>query len=109
MRGITVTLINRIQNGVDALNHPTYTETETEVSNVLVSPTTSDDVVDQTSLEGKKLVYTLGIPKGDDHNWVDCKVRFFGKTFKSFGYPIEGIDNLVPTQWHKKVLVELYG
>lgn len=108
MRGITVVLINRTQTGVDALNHPIYEEVETEVSNVLVYPTTSDDVIDQTSLEGKKLAYTLGIPKGDAHDWLDCKVRFFGKTFKSYGFPIEGIEAMVPTRWHKKVLVDLY-
>lgn len=108
MRGITVVLINRTQTGVDALNHPIYEEVETEVSNVLVYPTTSDDVIDQTSLEGKKLAYTLGIPKGDTHDWLDCKVRFFGKTFKSYGFPIEGIEAMVPTRWHKKVLVDLY-
>lgn len=109
MRGITVTLINRVQVGVDVLNNPIYDYVETDVDNVLVAPTTTDDVVDPTSLEGKKMAYTLGIPKGDTHNWENCQVRFFGRTFKSYGYPIEGIESLVPTNWHKKVLVELYA
>lgn len=108
MRGITITLIERVEVGVDSLNHPIYEEIETEVENVLVAPTTADDVIDATSLEGKKLVYTLGIPKTDKHKWADAKVRFFGMTFKQFGLPTQGIDSLVPTKWNKKVMVELY-
>lgn len=109
MVGITVVLINRVKVGVDALNKDVYEEVETEVNNVLVAPTTSDDVISSTDLEGKKLLYTLGIPKGDSHDWTNCKVRFFGKTFKSYGDVIEGIEANVPTMWHKKVLVEWYG
>ena len=54
-------------------------------------------------------MYTLAIPKSDAHDWNDCTVKFFNRTWKSFGYPIEGIDELVPGDWNKKVMVELYG
>lgn len=108
IQGIPVTLIERREIGRDALNAPIYEETETVIENVLVAPATSDDIVDTTDLEGKKLVYTLAIPKGDTHSWIDVKVRFWGRTFKSFGFPTEGIEANIPLDWNKKVTVELY-
>lgn len=40
---------------------------------------------------------------------MTVQLDFFNRTWKSFGYPIEGIDELVPGDWNKKVMVELYG
>lgn len=108
IQGIPVTLIERRETGRDALNAPVYEETETVIENVLVAPAASDDIVGTMDLEGKKLVYTLAIPKGDTHSWIDVKVRFWGRTFKSFGFPTEGIEANIPLDWNKKVTVELY-
>lgn len=108
MQGITVTLMNRVKTGVDEFNHDVYAYVETRVNDVLVYPTTASDLPTDETLEGRKYVYTLGIPKGDKHDWLNCRVRFFGRTFQSFGYPVEGIEANVPTRWHKKVTVELY-
>lgn len=109
IRGITVIHVSMVKVGTDPFNHPVYREVEDPVQNVLVSPTTSDDIITNTDLAGKKAVYTLAIPKGDTHDWTDCKVRFFGQTWKTFGYPIEGIEENIPLAWNKKVSVELYG
>lgn len=108
IKGITITLINRVQTGVDDFNSPVYTEQETSVDNVLVSPTSSDDVIDQLNLTGRKAIYTLGIPKGDSNVWENQYVEFFGKRFHVFSSVIEGIEEMVPLQWHKKVYVEHY-
>jgi len=108
IHGITVTLINQVQSGVDAFNAPIYTETETEVDNVLVAPSSTDDVTESLNLWGKKAVYTLGLPKGDNHVWKDQKVRFFGETWRVIGLPKQGIEANVPTQWHIKWMVERY-
>lgn len=109
IKGITVTYVGKVKTGTDPFQHPIYEEIEEQVQNVLVSPAMSDDIITSTDLTGKKAVYTLAIPKGDDHDWTDCKVRFFGKTWKTFGYPIEGIEENIPLDWNKKVSVELYG
>lgn len=50
--------------------------------------------------------YTLGIPKGDAHTWTDAVVEFFGLRFRTVGIPEQGIEENVPTEWHKKVKVE---
>ena len=47
-------------------------------------------------------------PKGDDHVWTDRTVEFFGETFRTIGNPTQGIDELIPLDWNKKVKVERY-
>ena len=109
IKGITVTLINKIETGKDPFGKPIYEDLEVLVENVLVSPTSSDDIVNQLNLTGKKAVYTLAIPKGDTNTWEDQEVRFFGKRWRVFGIPLEGIEELIPLDWNKKVMVERYG
>lgn len=108
IKGITVTLINRVEVGKDPIGEPIYDEVPIEVENVLVSPTSSDDIVNNFELYGKKAVYTLAIPKGDTNNWTDVKVEFFGETWRTFGIPLEGIEAMIPLDWNKKVQVERY-
>ncbi len=109
IKGIPVTLIEKTQSGADEFGAPIYEETEVIVDNVLVSPSSTDDIVNSQDLYGKKSVYTLAIPKGDTHNWMDTKVKFFGQEWQTFGFPLEGIEENIPLDWNKKVLVEQYG
>lgn len=106
MRGITVGLHVRVQTGVDALNNPIYSSSVENVANVLVGEPSTDDITTSISLYGKRIQYMLGIPKGDTHNWKDTEVEIFGRTFRTFGDTIEGIEANIPTPWHKKVRVE---
>ncbi|MBF7051677.1 hypothetical protein [Streptococcus sp. HF-2466] len=108
IKGITVTLIDKVETGSDPFGAPIFEDRETEVKNVLVVPTQSEEIINQMNLFGKKAVYTLGIPKGDTYDWEDKEVRFFGKKWRVFGPTIEGIDHLVPLEWNKKVMVERY-
>lgn len=109
IHGVTVTLYERTQTGTDALNHPVYEETPVEVENVLVAPAGAQEVLDTLTLTGKRVVYTLGIPKGDAHTWEDCRVDLWGKRFRVFGPVTEGIEDLIPLDWNKKVQVEYIG
>ena len=108
MQGITVVLYEQTQTGTNAIGEPIFTETSIEVDNVLVAPSTSEEILDSVNLYGKKAVYTLGIPKGDTHDWQDRKVTIWGQDYHSFGIPLKGIDALVPTAWNMKVTVERY-
>ena len=109
LKGITVVLLDHRQTGVDAFNRPVYEDVEIPVDNVLVGTPSSDDISNELNLSGKQLAYTLGIPKGDDNNWENRTVKFFGKSFKTIGYPVQGIEDMIPLEWNKKVKVELYG
>lgn len=108
LKGITVTLYTKTQTGKDAFNRPVYTEQAMQVNNVLVAPASTSETLDTVNLTGKKAVYTLGIPKGDNHDWKDKKVEFFGETFKTFGEPLKGIDDMIPLEWNTKIQVERY-
>lgn len=113
LHGITVKLYTQTQTGKDSLNRPVYAETAVDVENVLVGQPTSTEVLDTLNLTGKKAVYTLGIPKGDTHDWTDKKVQFMdapwnGMTFRTIGVPIMGIEDMIPLRWNKQVKVEAY-
>lgn len=109
LKGITITLINRVQTGEDDFGAIIYDDVEISVDNVLVAPTSTDDIVNQMSLTGKKAVYTLAIPKGDTHDWEDKEVKFFNQKWRTFGVHLEGIEDMIPLDWNKKVMVERYG
>ena len=108
IKGITVKLHEQVETGVDALGAKTYEEVIVEVENVLVAPVSSSSLPDTINPDGKKAVYTLAIPKGDQHDWKDKKVEFFGRVWKTSGFPYEGIDDLIPLDWNMKVQVEAY-
>jgi len=108
IKGITVTLYERTQSGTDAFNRPEYTETETTVDNVLVAPVSSDAVVDEMNLSGKKLVYYLMVPKGDNHTWQDRRVSFYGETWRVFDCAEEWIGENTPGAWNRRYKVERY-
>lgn len=108
IKGITVTLISKKQVGKDIFDDPIYEDVEIEVENVLVKPTTTEDVVNTKDLTGRTAIYTLAIPKGDANVWENQEVRFFGERWRVFGIPLQGIDELIPLDWNKKVMVERY-
>lgn len=108
INGITVTLYDKTQTGTDGFGEPIYTETPVNVADVLVYPATSTEILETVNLYGKKAVYTLAIPKGDTNEWENKKVEFFGKTWKTFGIPTQGIEANIPLRWNTKVTVERY-
>lgn len=108
IKGITVTLYEETETGRDGFGQPVFEETPVEVENVLVTPTSSEDLITDQDLYGRKSVYTLAIPKGDTHDWRNKKVEFFGQTFLTFDAPVMGIDHLIPLDWNAKVKVERY-
>lgn len=108
LKGITVTLMEKQQTGTDGFNRPVYEETTEIIDNVLVAPSSEQEVLDSLNLTGRKAVYTLGIPKGDTHDWTDKDVVFFGVTWHTIGMPVQGIDAMIPLDWNRKVQVERY-
>ena len=110
LKGITITQIDKVEVGKDPFNRPIYEDNEIAIDNVLVSPTSavSDDITTQLNLTGRRSTYTLAIPKGDTHDWENKEVRFFGERWKVYGIPLEGIEELIPLNWNKKVMVERY-
>ena len=108
-RGITVILYDKVQTGTDGFGRPIYEDRQIPVGNVLIGEPTSQEITDILELTGKRLAYTLAIPEGDTHRWTDRKVGFFGEVFQTIGAPTQGIEELIPLEWNKKVKVERIG
>src|SRR5690625_7180114 len=100
IKGITVTLINKKQVGVDPYKNPIYEDVEIEVENVLVSPTSTEDIVSTYDLTGKKAVYTLAITKGDTNIWENAEVYILGARWHTFEYVPKEIEHLIPLYWN---------
>lgn len=81
-------------------------ETYETVSNVLVGNPVTSGTADLSENSGIMQTYTLAIPKGDTHNWVNRIVEFFGQKFRTVGIPLQGIEENIPLAWHKQVSVQ---
>ena len=108
IKGITVELEIEQVTSTDGFGAEITTSSFVEVPNVLVGQPTSTDITTSKEMYGRTAVYQLAIPKGDTHDWENKQIKFLGKTWKSFGIPIKGIDSLVPTDWNLKVSVERF-
>ncbi len=108
IKGITVTLIDKKVIGKDPFGKAIKEDVEIEVENVLISPVNSTDIINELNLEGKKAIYKLAIPKGDENIWENREVLFFGKKWRTIGLPIQGIEELIPLDWNKQIMVERY-
>lgn len=100
IKGITITLITKEEAGRDGFDHPIYVEKEETVENVLVSPVTATEAIDALDFEGKKAIYNIAIPKGDQHTWKDQIVEFFGDRWQVIGFPKRGIEENIPLDWN---------
>ena len=109
IKGMDVVIVIKKQVGESGFGEPVYEYSEEVVKNVLVAPSSTEDIISSQDLYGKKAVYTLAIPKGDMHIWENTKVKFFGRTWRTIGIPLEGMEANIPLNWNKKVTVELDG
>ena len=109
IKGVTVQIVIKEQESTDWAGNPIYKTTTEDVENVLIGEPSTDDITNTLSLYGKKIAYTLAVPKGDTHTWVDTDVILpFGGKYRTIGYPTEGIEENIPLLWNKKVKVERY-
>lgn len=112
MVGLTVTLYEKTQTGIDPMGAPIYTTEPVIVKNVLIGEPQADDIATAPDLREKKIQYMIGIPKGDLHDWTDSVVEWtdvYGlHKCRTFGPMITGVEANIPTPWHKKIRAEWY-
>lgn len=109
IRGIPVILYDRVHTGTDDFHAPVYSENPVTVENVLVCPVSTQDIITDFQLYGKRAEYELCIPKEDSHTWEDRVVEFFGQKWHTFGIPQQWQESQLPLAWNKRVKVERYG
>lgn len=64
LKGIDITLYEKTQTGTDEADAPVYAETPVTVHNVLVGEPSAEEITTELQLTGRRLAYTLAIPKG---------------------------------------------
>lgn len=113
LKGIPITLYDKVQTGTDDFDAPVYQEIPVVVQNVLVCPASSEEITGkdqkEVQLDGKKAVYELCIPRENTNVWENRTVEFFGQKWKTVGFPLEWIDANIPLDWNRKVKVARYG
>lgn len=108
IKGETVILIDNIQIETDPFGEPVYEENQIEVQNVLIGNPSTEAAVNEFNLTGKKLLFVLGIPKNDIHDWKDKTVIIRGQKFRTYGFPLTQTAENVPGRWNTQVKVEAY-
>lgn len=109
MRGVTVILKEKTQTGTDALGQPVYEISDVPIEDVLIGRPEATDVQNALTLYGKRISYSLSIPKGDTHVWYKSQVELpapWNATFNVIGDAVETIDANTPTRWNRIVLLE---
>ena len=108
IKGIPVKLHVRQKIGEDPFGAPIYQEDIVTVENVLIALISSEDMTMQLNVNGNMSKYKLAIPKGDNHEWSNTIVEFFGQKFRTVGSPVQGIEPMLPLAWNKQIEVECY-
>lgn len=108
IKGRAITLYETTEVDVDDFGHPILEESPIEVENVLIEPASNEAIVSELEVNGKRVAYTLHIPKGDEHDWRDKVVEFYGEKWRTYGDVQIYDPDLTPLSWNKKVKVEKY-
>ena len=109
MKTTEVFLYKKLDTGRrDKTNRPITEEVAIRVEGVLVAPVSIEEVITTVNLTGKKAIYQIAIPKGDDNDWDNAKVLYNGKFYRTIGIPEEGMDENIPLKWNRKIKVERY-
>lgn len=93
--------------GVDEFNAIIYGKSGwSAIDNVLVSPSSTDNVTDTNRPDGKIVVYTLHFPKTFDESLKGKKINVRGEVYKVIGDPKHYSAQATPGQWWMPVKVE---
>lgn len=114
LKGMTITLVKETVTGYDDFNQPVVSTEEVPIEDCLVGQPTADDITTTTNLYGKKIAYVIGIPKAcladfavDD--FADAIIKINNESYRTIGFPEQGIQENIPLRWAFNVKVERYG
>lgn len=106
-----VILKEKTKIGTDSFGQDVFEVVTVTIEDVVVGTPSTTDIESAIEVYGKRLAYSLGIPKGDTHNWIDAEVVVRGLPCKVVGIPLEYTEGSMPSwwKWNKRVDVEFYG
>ena len=104
--GETVTVYTRQLAGVDGFNNNTYSFAEETLNNVIVAPGEPQNETDDSRPDGKRVEYTIYLPKEYTGDLTGGKATVRGRTLNVIGIPKVYTDDNVPMQWNMVVKLE---
>lgn len=108
IKGVEIELLVKNQDA-DVSRGETYEGEWITVDNVLYGEPSTEDVTSELNLSGKHIAYVLAIPKDDTNNWEDTLIKLpDGETYHTIGFMLQGIEEMIPLSWNKKIKVERY-
>ncbi len=107
--GVSVEVMRPIEGELDDMGEPTTTwETET-VENVLVAPSTTEDL-EATRPDGARVSVTFHFPKTYTKPLRGCMVIYNQNKYRIIGSPVPYMEQNTPGQWNYPALAEaVYG
>lgn len=107
MRGITLSFIQKVENGTDEFNNATHTTQTIEIANCLIAQVTEPtDRVESAALERNVTMVRIHLPKADTRDVSNSTVDYRGETFRTIGRPVAFMTENTPTDWDRYLRAE---
>lgn len=103
--GTTVTVTRRVMTGRDEMGEPVFSTQSESVGNVLVAPSSTDEMDETNRAYGVTCELTLHFPKDYTQSLEGCTVAVYGGTYRVLGDPQPYMAANTPTPWNRPVKV----
>jgi hypothetical protein len=108
MTGVTLTFTKKVASGTDAMNNPTYTDTDISVDNCLIAPIIEPvSVREQQAQKQNREQVRIHLPKTSDDDVGDSTVVWDGKVFHVDSSSTKFMDENTPGDWDRYFRAEL--
>lgn len=102
MVGMEIVFTQRVANGTDDLNNPTYTTQTVTVDDCLVAPITEPTTArEQQAMEQSKDQLRVHMPKTSTADVGDSEFTYEGKVFRVDSSAVKFMDDNTPTRWNR--------
>lgn len=102
MVGMQLVFTQKVANGTDDLNNPTYTTQTVTVDDCLVAPITEPTTArEQQAMEQSKDQVRVHMPKASTADVGDSSFVYGGKTFRLDSSAVKFMDGNTPTRWNR--------
>lgn len=107
MVGTTLTFIQKVANGKDALNNPTFTTQNVVVTDCLIAPITEPTTArEQQALTQSRDQVRIHLPKAYTGDVSNSDVNWQGKLFHLDSDSVTFMDENTPTRWNRYIRAE---
>lgn len=102
MVGMEIVFTQKVANGTDDLNNPTYTTQQISVDDCLVAPITEPTTArEQQAMEQSKDQVRVHMPKASTADVGNSSFVYNGKTFRLDSSSVKFMDGNTPTRWNR--------